>query len=340
MPFGRTPQEQRWFRGWYEHVIELAIIDAGFIPILAAAQEQPEAINDEIRRHLAMDEMVVVDLGGINASDPPNSNVMYELGIRHAFGLPLVMLAWEGQALPFDISNQRAIMSGREMLDIAPTRKRLINFIAAAKEGRYYRPMDAVGRHAQLAVAASGLNEESVLKTLIEEIEDLKRSTPKPRFRPYIKGNLVDDILSKSTRKRLHKALLAKGIPESIWIELLKFEIPLDLQADARQWESDSWISFLYMQATKIAAQQTGELRATGSSIEGNPNSDESTIESVRKLLPAQPWPKNIHKMIATSIGTSSAKVTRAINVLIQRGVFLPQINGVVHHPSKEPNDG
>src|SRR3954466_10487539 len=88
MPFGRDTAEQKWFRGWYEVVIKPAIIEAGYEPKLSAAEEQPGAINDEIRTHLALDPMVVVDLGGAEPEDEPNPNVMYELGIRHALGLP------------------------------------------------------------------------------------------------------------------------------------------------------------------------------------------------------------------------------------------------------------
>ena len=119
MPFGRDASEQKWFRGWYEVVVKPAVIDAGYEPKLAAAEEQPGAINDEIRAHLALDPMVVVDLGGAEPEDEPNPNVMYELGIRHALGLPLVMMAWKGQRLPFDVSNQRIIMEERDLVDLA-----------------------------------------------------------------------------------------------------------------------------------------------------------------------------------------------------------------------------
>jgi hypothetical protein len=59
MPFGRTPTEQKWFRGWYEVVIRPAVVEAKFEPVLAATEEHPSAINDEIRAHLALDPMVV-----------------------------------------------------------------------------------------------------------------------------------------------------------------------------------------------------------------------------------------------------------------------------------------
>ena len=104
MPFGRDTSEQKWFRGWFEVVVKPAVIEAGLDPRLSAAEEQPGAINDEIRAHLALDPMVVVDLGGSEPEEEPNPNVMYELGIRHALGLPLVMMAWKGQRLPFDVT--------------------------------------------------------------------------------------------------------------------------------------------------------------------------------------------------------------------------------------------
>ena len=94
MPFSREPDEIRWFQGWYHTVIEPVVVASRYIPVLSATEDQPGAINDEIRAHLAFDPMVIVDLGGHKSDDPPNPNVMYELGIRHAFGLPLVIMAW------------------------------------------------------------------------------------------------------------------------------------------------------------------------------------------------------------------------------------------------------
>jgi hypothetical protein len=133
MPSGREQAEQRWFKGWYEVVIKPALLEAGYDPVLAATEEQPGAINDEIRAHLAFDPMVVVDLGGTEPEEDPNPNVMYELGIRHALGMPLVMMAWKGQRLPFDVSNQRVIMETRDLVDLDLNKKKLVSFIRAAE---------------------------------------------------------------------------------------------------------------------------------------------------------------------------------------------------------------
>jgi len=166
MPFGRDADERKWFSGWYEVVLSPAIHAAGCIPVLSARGEQPGAINDEIRAHLAYDPMVLVDLGGFEQEDEPNPNVMYELGIRHALGLPLVIMAWEGQRLPFDVSNQRVIMHSRDFLDIEINKKKIVAFIQAATEGKYYRPMDSVGRMATIAAASDTFGEDAILSAL------------------------------------------------------------------------------------------------------------------------------------------------------------------------------
>jgi hypothetical protein len=49
IPFGRDIDDQRWFKGWYQAVIEPAISSCGFEPILAAAEDQPSAVNDAMR---------------------------------------------------------------------------------------------------------------------------------------------------------------------------------------------------------------------------------------------------------------------------------------------------
>ena len=179
MPHGHAPEEVRWFRGWYEVVIRPAVIETGYESVLASAEEQPGAINDEIRAHLAFDPMIVVDLGGVDVDEEPNPNVMYELGIRHALNLPLVIMAWKGQRLPFDVGNQRVIMEERELIDLENNRKKLVSFILAAKNGRYYRPMEAVARVATIEAATASLGQDSLLAVLAREIRDLRATPPK-----------------------------------------------------------------------------------------------------------------------------------------------------------------
>lgn len=263
MPFGRTGEEQRWFKGWYQAVIEPAIRVAGYEPVLSASLDQPSAINDEIRSHLVFDAMAVVDLGGRNPEDPPNQNVMYELGIRHAFGLPLVLLAWEGQRLPFDVGNQRAILSRRDFLDMEPTRARLTEFIYAASQGKFYNPMVAVGREAAIDRASHVLGKESLLGVLASEVRDLrsavlgKSQTPgRWKRRPKVK----DALGSKFRRSELWPVAKGLGYDASSWSRFLSTPLTEERLELMENWAIDDWLAYLRERVGEFAAVEATPL--------------------------------------------------------------------------------
>lgn len=59
-------------------------------------------------------------------------------------------------------------------------------------------------------------------------------------------------------------------------------------------------------------------------------NKDEIFIKKVEDLLPPQPWDKGIHNEIAKKLNVPHNKVGHAITILIKRGTFKEQIDGVV----------
>jgi len=190
MPFGRSDEEVTWYTGWYRQAIEPAIVKTGFLPLIAVATESPVDITDEIREHLACDPMVIVDLGGATSVDEPNPNVMYELGIRHALGLPLVLLAWRNQRLPFDVNHQRVIMADRKMLYLDEVREKLCKFIESAMKGEFYRPMDVVKRSEQLRAAAKEQG-EPLLADIANELRDIRGALAE--LKPSLDGDQLTD---------------------------------------------------------------------------------------------------------------------------------------------------
>lgn len=56
----------------------------------------------------------------------------------------------------------------------------------------------------------------------------------------------------------------------------------------------------------------------------------EEIIEKVRSALPKQPWPRQIHKTIAETLGLPHQQVQRAIQHLIRLGVFSDQVDGQI----------
>ncbi len=66
---------------------------------------------------------------------------------------------------------------------------------------------------------------------------------------------------------------------------------------------------------------------------------DPELIDRVKVALPAQPWPKGIHRQVAGELGLSASSVSGAIAELIRRGDFFPQIDGIVYEPQKPGDD-
>jgi hypothetical protein len=251
MPFGQTASAQKWFRGWYEVVIKPVVDELEFKPILAAAVDEPNAINDEIRTHLTFDAMVVVDLAGEAADEMPNPNVMYELGIRHALDKPVVIMAWEGQDLPFDISNQRAVVGQRGFADLEETRQRLKRFITAAKEGRFYRPMEAVTRTETLDYAPEVLGRRSIMSALVKEVRDLRRAVETGE-RPARGGRsprsvriLADVAIDKELKKALQDDFIEGGGTPTEWSRFWAKPVTQIVSEDPATWTEDTWRQFM-----------------------------------------------------------------------------------------------
>lgn len=328
MPFGRDREEKKGFRGWYEVVIEPAVRSSGLEPVLSAAEEQPSAINDEIRSHLVFDPMVVVDLGGIRPDDPPNPNVMYELGIRHAFGLPLVIMAWEEQPLPFDVSNQRAIMTGRNLLDIEPAKQKLATFIRAAEEGRYYNPMEAVGREAALDATSLVLGEESLLRALTEEVRELRGTISTGRKVRRPRALTIKTAMGKEMKPELWPVAQAAGFDAVSWGKFLRERVDSDTEAEMRTWTPRQWRALISYHAVTM--------QMTNASTEAKkPKTSEEFIEEVARRLPEQPWPTGIHKKVAEELSVPPNQVSHAIKELIQRGRFRDQVDGAFIDPEE-----
>ena len=142
------------------------------------------------------------------------------MGIRHAFNLPHVIMAWEGQALPFDIANQRILFSGRRFIDVPQVKEKLAAFIREAAAGNFYRPMDAVGRFAFLSRAVDQLGEKSIIRALIEEVRELR--SPASTAPETTKTRTVRQLIgAKKVRSSVQAYFLAgKGSP-SEWDKFL-----------------------------------------------------------------------------------------------------------------------
>jgi hypothetical protein len=107
-PIGEAGSDIREAADTLKSEIVLPALQDAFGPdgfILERADEigVPGRISLQVLEKLVASDIVVVDLTNLNP------NVMYELGVRQACLKPYILLRPAGQALPFDISDIRAI---------------------------------------------------------------------------------------------------------------------------------------------------------------------------------------------------------------------------------------
>ena len=86
------------FRKIYEQIIEPAITEAGFKPERVDENSISDSIINKILDGITKYDMAICDLSS------RNPNVLYELGLRHAFDMPVVLICDEITKPIFDVS--------------------------------------------------------------------------------------------------------------------------------------------------------------------------------------------------------------------------------------------
>lgn len=95
--------ESGHFTRVYNHLIKPACVKVGFKPVRADDVASSNYIVIDILNKIIESDMVICDLSG------RNPNVMYELGIRHAFNLPTVLIKDIKTTRIFDIQGLRCV---------------------------------------------------------------------------------------------------------------------------------------------------------------------------------------------------------------------------------------
>jgi len=102
MPIADSPgYEPGHFGRVYEHLLKPAIEAAGYLPLRADDTVKTDYIVVGIIQKIVESAMVVCDFSS------RNPNVMYELGIRHAFNKPVVLIKDRKTEKIFDIQGLR-----------------------------------------------------------------------------------------------------------------------------------------------------------------------------------------------------------------------------------------
>lgn len=164
----------------YEHLLKPAIIQAGYKPIRADDTNKTDYIVVGIIQHIIDSEMVLCDFSA------RNSNVMYELGIRHAFNKPVTLIKDRLTEKIFDIQGLR-YTEYDHALRIDSVKKDLEKIAAAITETASGRPEDVNSviklaglRPADLPVRGEVSGETQLIMAAINSIEQRVAAIARP----------------------------------------------------------------------------------------------------------------------------------------------------------------
>lgn len=87
----------------WNHVVVPTCENTNYSPLRSDFQISTGNITQEIVKLLFEVDLVIADISNVNP------NVMYELGVRHVVNKPTIVMASEGQNIPFDIASYRTI---------------------------------------------------------------------------------------------------------------------------------------------------------------------------------------------------------------------------------------
>ena len=126
-PLGSEKSEtRRKADGLINSVIKPVLKEMEFETIAPHEIDLPGSITRQVIEHLLNDDLVIANLTELNP------NVMYELAVRHAKRLPVIVLAEQDTVLPFDIATERTIFYENDMAGVEVLKPKLKKAISEA----------------------------------------------------------------------------------------------------------------------------------------------------------------------------------------------------------------
>jgi hypothetical protein len=112
----------------WEKIIEPACIEVGLAPLRADKITKAGEVTEQVFKLIRDADVLIADVTG------GNSNVMYELGLRHTVPKSTIQIGEYGK-LPFDIAGVRTLKFSRTPAGLVDARKKLRELLAVALEG-------------------------------------------------------------------------------------------------------------------------------------------------------------------------------------------------------------
>jgi hypothetical protein len=203
----------------FQNILEPVLPTCGFVPFRADQESQPGNITGAIIETLRDAPLAI---GVLTYLKP---NVMYEVGIRHAWDLPLILMAERGTELPFDVHAHSTIFySLGNDNEITKTRQQLrqqsasLNHDSDAHSLRsiiFRQAMASLGQ--SYSMDAVFIAKATTLTTFCEELrrvrdgmdKDFERGSVHAQPLEHFRNSVVDAFHELRTKTRVFESIAA-----------------------------------------------------------------------------------------------------------------------------------
>lgn len=198
-----SPESQirRATDGLIVSVIRPVLKPMGFEVEVAHEISEPGSITRQVIDRLLSADLVVADLTGLNP------NVMYELAVRHAIRLPLIVVAENSTRLPFDLADERTLFYSNDMAGVEELSDSLRQMVRSAVDDE--APDNPIYRVADTNVIRASEPPDDFPSYVLERIDKMEttvmralrsRGTTTP---VRVRGSRPSITLRKGQRQRV-----------------------------------------------------------------------------------------------------------------------------------------
>lgn len=195
-PIGNKGSETyRNTEGLLDSIINPVMKDLNYSVEVAHKISETGSINNQIIDRIVKSDLIIANLTELNP------NVFYELGLSHAIGKQVIIIAQQGTKLPFDIIKERTIFYDNDIAGVHSLTIELktmvngIDYIENAKNP-FYDAIRVNQINDKVSKTESEVDDESILQILLEEITDLKKQFSYQLNRNLKKNRILHDEAS------------------------------------------------------------------------------------------------------------------------------------------------
>ncbi|BDZ44288.1 hypothetical protein [Naasia aerilata] len=150
-----------------DYVIKKAFREPDWFVVRADEESAPDSITTQVIDRIVKSDLIVADL------TDHNPNVFYEVALAHGYQKPLILMIREGQTIPFDVTDQRAInyeLTDPASVDGAIKALRMSAAHLEKADGPPRTPLTAYGAFAAIATGGAGGDSNDAIALALQDL--------------------------------------------------------------------------------------------------------------------------------------------------------------------------